>query len=39
MSQGRDAEACGLFDRYLKLAPEAPDRAYVEHYLSRLRKE
>jgi tetratricopeptide (TPR) repeat protein len=39
MQQGRDAEACNLFERYLELAPDARDRAYVEHYLTRLRED
>ena len=39
MQQGRDEEACELFERYLELAPRARDRAYVERYLAKLREE
>jgi predicted Zn-dependent protease len=39
MKQGRYAEACALFDRYLALDPQAPDKAYIESYLGRLREE
>jgi predicted Zn-dependent protease len=39
MQQGRGDEACDLFERYLDLAPDARDRAYVEHYLTRLRED
>ncbi len=39
MKQGRDAEACELFARYLSLDPEAPDKAYIESYLARLQEE
>lgn len=39
MQQGRDTEACSLFERYLELAPDAHDRAYVEHYLATLRED
>jgi predicted Zn-dependent protease len=39
MKQGRNEEACDHFTRYLELAPEAQDRAYIERYLARLKEE
>ena len=39
MHEGHAGAACEHFRRYLELAPEAPDRAYVESYLSKLREE
>ena len=39
MREGQGPAACDYLTRYLELAPEAPDRAYVELYLSRLRED
>jgi len=33
---GSDAEAAGLFETYLKLMPDAPDRSYIQSYITRL---
>jgi predicted Zn-dependent protease len=39
MREGQRTAACDYLTRYLELAPDAPDRAYVELYLSRLRED
>ena len=39
MREGERTAACDYLTRYLELAPDAPDRAYVELYLSRLRED
>ncbi|HEV2111889.1 MAG TPA: M48 family metalloprotease [Gammaproteobacteria bacterium] len=36
MRKGSDAEATRMFQTYVKLAPAAPDRAYIEAYLKQL---
>jgi len=36
MKTGQSAQAVSLFNRYLELAPEAPDRAYIEMYRSQM---
>jgi predicted Zn-dependent protease len=33
---GHDPEAAGLLETYLKLAPNAPDRSYIQSYITRL---
>lgn len=33
---GHDTEAASLLETYLKLAPDAPDRSYIQSYISRL---
>ena len=38
MREGQREAACDYLTRYLELVPDAPDRAYVELYLSRLRE-
>jgi predicted Zn-dependent protease len=39
LKTGRHAEAASRFERYLALAPDAPDRKYVEDYLRSARKK
>jgi predicted Zn-dependent protease len=36
MKAGQTEQAVSYFNRYLELAPEAPDRAYIEMYRSRM---
>jgi predicted RNA polymerase sigma factor len=36
MKTGQSAQAVSWFNRYLELAPEAPDRAYIEMYRSQM---
>jgi len=36
MKTGQTAQAVSCFNRYLELAPEAPDRAYIEMYRSQM---
>ena len=36
MKTGQTAQAVSYFNRYLELAPEAPDRAYIEMYRSQM---
>jgi len=36
MKTGQSGQAASYFNRYLELAPEAPDRAYIEMYRSQL---
>jgi len=36
MKTGQSAQAVSCFNRYLELAPEAPDRAYIEMYRSQM---
>jgi predicted Zn-dependent protease len=37
MKAGQTGEAVSYFSRYLELAPEAPDRAYIEMYRSQMK--
>ena len=39
MREGQRTAACDYLTRYLELDPDAPDRDYVELYLSRLRED